>query len=41
MNYEDEVFEEEETEGDDESAAVCLCSSGCMYCLGLSWRDFT
>jgi len=31
--------EEEEQEEEQEEAAYC-CSSGCMNCLGFSWRDF-
>lgn len=38
-DYHDDSEEEEEEIKEEEQAHGC-CSSGCMHCLGFSWRDF-
>lgn len=45
MDDEYEVYDDYPDYGEaypegEEECESCLCSNGCMDCLGLSWRDF-
>lgn len=40
LEDEDDCDVDLEDEDDPGDGRECSCSSGCMDCLGLSWRDF-
>lgn len=39
-NYHNEVHDDSEEEEEKEEKQAHCCYSGCMDCLGFSWRDF-